>query len=90
MPSAPLFVRLPFVLWAVTGLVWAQSRPMTQEQERALAGVKAYAEQYVHSLPDYMCIQTTRREIQPSALYPHPAGDEVRELVGCFTDIVTI
>jgi len=57
---------------------------MTTPQERALAGLKEYAQNYIRDLPDYMCIQTTHREVQPAARNVFPYADEVRELVTYF------
>jgi len=94
MRSAPLLFRLPFVLLSAVaaGPAWGQqariapskSRPMTQGQEAALAAVREYARNYIRDLPDYMCIQTTRREIEPDALHPFTSADEIRELVTFF------
>src|SRR5580700_147679 len=94
MRAAPLLFRLPFVLLSAVaaGLIWGQqamiappkSRPMTQGQEAALAAVREYARNYIRDLPDYMCIQTTRREIEPDALHPFTSADEVRESVTFF------
>lgn len=54
---------------------------MTEEQARALSSVKAYAQNYIQHLPDYICVQTTRRDFQPAAMNSWPAGDEIRELL---------
>jgi hypothetical protein len=85
MPSTPRLFGLPvIVIWAAAGPVWAQPRPMTPHQEWALAGVKEYARNYIRDLPDYMCIQTTHRDVQPASGGGFPYGDQVRELVTFF------
>jgi hypothetical protein len=85
MPSAPrLFGLSAVVILVAAGPVWAQPRPMTPQQEQALAAVKDYAQNYIRDLPDYMCIQTTHRDVQPVSGSGFPYGDEVRELVTFF------
>jgi hypothetical protein len=85
MPSAPRLFALPaVVILAAAGSVWAQSGPFTPQQERALAGVMEYAHNYVRELPDYMCLQTTHRDVQPASGGGFPYGDEIRELVTFF------
>src|SRR5580700_7329081 len=59
----------------------AQLRPLTPEQERILAKIRAYSEDYVRTLPDYICIQTTKRSAQPAAFNAWPVSDQVREQV---------
>ena len=43
----------------------SQNAPLTKDQEVALARVRAWSEGYSASLPDYICIQTTKRNAQP-------------------------
>ena len=57
----------------------AKLRPLTSEQQEVLAGVRAYTETYLSSLPDYICIQTTKRRAQSARLDSWPVSDEVRE-----------
>lgn len=59
----------------------AKLRPLTPDQETALAAVRAYSEAYIESLPDYMCIQTTKRTAQSARLDAFPIMDTVREQV---------
>jgi hypothetical protein len=66
---------------AVTVPRTARPNPLTDEERRALSAVKMYAQDYIQRLPDYMCVQTTRRDFQPAALNSWPTGDEIRELV---------
>jgi len=56
-------------------------RPLTPEQTRWLEGVRAWSEAYTRGLPDYICIQTTKRSAQPARLDARPVRDEVRELL---------
>jgi hypothetical protein len=56
-------------------------RPLTEEQERLLKAVRNYSKAYMESLPDYVCMQTTKRSAQPAGMNAWPSRDEVRELV---------
>ena len=40
--------------------------PSAEEQAAILAAVKEYALNYTKNLPNYVCIQTTRRRIEPT------------------------
>lgn len=54
------------------------SRPAAIEQTRILAAIKEYALNYVKSLPNYVCVQTTKRTIT----MPHAvAQDNIREML---------
>jgi hypothetical protein len=47
----------------------------------ALARIRAWSESYMQSLPDYMCIQTTKRHAQSARLDAWPLSDEIRQSV---------
>ena len=55
--------------------------PSAEEQAAILAAVKEYALNYTRNLPNYMCIQTTRRRIEPTQRGYLPQGDEVQEML---------
>ncbi len=59
----------------------AKLRPLTEDQKRILATVEAWSRQYMQSQPDYMCIQTTKRNAQAASLDSWPTTDTVREAV---------
>jgi hypothetical protein len=81
------------IQWMTAGLNFAQVqrvtitpqitqlRALTAEQELILAKVRAWSEGYMRSLPDYFCIQTTRRNAQPAGFNSWPISDELRESV---------
>src|SRR5580658_9691973 len=58
--------------------------PDSIEQAEALAGMKEYALNYTSSLPNYLCIQTTRRHIEPTVSGYRPYGDVVQEQLTFF------
>ncbi|MEO7653787.1 MAG: hypothetical protein ABIZ80_25295 [Bryobacteraceae bacterium] len=58
--------------------------PNSIEQAEILDAMKAYALNYTKNLPNYMCVQTTRRRIEPTVSGYRPYGDEVRELLTFF------
>jgi hypothetical protein len=55
--------------------------PSAEEQAAILAAIKDYALSYTKNLPNYVCIQTTRRRIEPTERGYAPQGDEVQELL---------
>jgi hypothetical protein len=55
--------------------------PSAQEQKAILAALKEYALSYTKNLPNYVCVQTTRRRIEPTQRGYVPQGDEVQELL---------
>ena len=55
--------------------------PSEQELTAILAAMKEYALNYTKNLPNYVCVQTTRRRIEPTQRGYLPAGDEVQELL---------
>jgi hypothetical protein len=59
----------------------AKLRPPTSDQMRALANIRAYSVAYIRNLPNFTCVQTTKRSAQAAALDAWPIRDEVRELV---------
>ena len=59
----------------------AELRPLTEDQARLLAAIRAYSAAYMKNLPDYTCVQTTKRSAQSAKLDSWPVGDEIRELV---------
>lgn len=59
--------------------------PSAAEQTAVLAAMREYALNYTKNLPNYMCVQTTRRRIDPTGRGYLPQGDTVQELL-TFTD----
>jgi hypothetical protein len=59
----------------------ANLRPLTGDQKLLLDGIKTWSENYIRSLPDYICIQTTKRIAQPAGLNSWPSSDLVRQSV---------
>ena len=55
--------------------------PSAEEQAAILAAVKEYARNYTKNLPNYVCIQITRRRIEPTQRGYLPQGDEVQEML---------
>ena len=55
--------------------------PPPNELAAILAAVKEYALNYTKNLPNYVCVQTTRRRIEPTKSGYLPQGDEVQELL---------
>jgi hypothetical protein len=53
--------------------------PDSMEQAEALAGMKEYALNYTAKLPNYLCVQTTRRHYDPKDPHYRPAGDVIQE-----------
>jgi hypothetical protein len=55
--------------------------PPPGELAAILAAVKEYALNYTKNLPNYVCVQITRRRIEPTQSGYLPQGDEVQELL---------
>ena len=55
--------------------------PSAAEQTAILAAMREYALNYTKNLPNYMCVQTTRRRIEPTERGYAPQGDTVQELL---------
>jgi hypothetical protein len=55
--------------------------PSAEEQKAILAALREYALSYTKNLPNYVCVQTTRRRIEPTQRGYVPQGDEVQELL---------
>lgn len=55
--------------------------PSAQDQAAILAAMKEYALNYTKNLPNYVCVQITRRRIEPTERGYLPQGDEVQELL---------
>jgi len=53
--------------------------PGAAELAEILAAIKDYALNYTNNLPNYMCMQTTRRKIHPTVSGYIPYGDVIRE-----------
>jgi hypothetical protein len=53
--------------------------PDAAELAEILAAIKDYALNYTNNLPNYMCMQTTRRKIHPTVSGYIPYGDVIRE-----------
>jgi hypothetical protein len=78
MTAGPVFPQIQRV--TITPQI-AKLRPLTKDQELVLGNVRAWSESYMRSLPDYMCIQTTKRNAQPAGLNAWPVSDIVRQSV---------
>jgi hypothetical protein len=55
--------------------------PSPEELKAILAAMKEYALNYTKNLPNYVCVQITRRRIEPTQSGYLPEGDEVQELL---------
>jgi hypothetical protein len=53
--------------------------PDSIEQAEAMAGMRDYALSYSAKLPNYLCVQTTRRHYDPKSAKYRPAGDVIQE-----------
>jgi hypothetical protein len=53
--------------------------PDSIEQAEALHAIKEYALNYTRNLPNYVCVQTTRRHIEPTVRGYLPYGDVIQE-----------
>jgi hypothetical protein len=58
--------------------------PDSVEQAEAMAAMKDYALNYTKNLPNYVCVQTTRRHIQPTVRGYAPYGDVIQEQLTFF------
>jgi hypothetical protein len=58
--------------------------PDSIEQAEAMSGMREYALHYTKSLPNYVCVQTTRRHIEPTVRGYAPYGDVVQEQLTFF------
>jgi hypothetical protein len=56
-------VNAAFLLFAAVTL-FAESSKLTADQTSVLEDARAYALRYVHQLPDFICTQTTRRDVE--------------------------
>jgi hypothetical protein len=55
--------------------------PSPSELTAILAAMKDYALNYTKNLPNYVCVQTTRRRIEPTVRGYVPQGDQVQEML---------
>jgi len=55
--------------------------PSPSELTAILAAMKEYALNYTKNLPNYVCVQTTRRRIEPTVRGYLPQGDQVQEML---------
>jgi len=55
--------------------------PSPEELRAILAAMKEYALNYTKNLPNYVCVQTTRRRIEPTVPGYLPQGDTVQEML---------
>jgi len=55
--------------------------PSAEEQATILAAIKEYALNYTKNLPNYVCVQMTRRRIEPTQRGYLPQGDEIQEML---------
>ncbi len=55
--------------------------PEPGELKAILAAMREYALNYTKSLPNYVCVQTTRRRIEPTERGYVPQGDQIQELL---------
>jgi hypothetical protein len=51
------------VVLATRAFAAAESKPLTDEQSRVLESVRGAALKYAHQLPDFICTQTTSRQV---------------------------
>ena len=58
--------------------------PDAAEQASALAAIREYALNYTQNLPNYVCVQTTRRKISPTVPGYIGYGDIIREELSFF------
>lgn len=58
--------------------------PDSIEQANVLAEMRDYALNYTKNLPNYMCVQTTRRRISPTVRGYLPYGDTIQEQISFF------
>jgi hypothetical protein len=58
--------------------------PDSMEQAEALHAIKDYALNYTSNLPNYVCVQTTRRHIEPTVKGYLPYGDVIPEQLSFF------
>lgn len=58
--------------------------PDSIEQAEALHAIKEYALNYTNNLPNYVCVQTTRRHIEPTVRGYLPYGDVIQEQLSFF------
>ena len=54
---------LSCVVLAARALAAAESKPLTDDQRRVLESVRTAALKYAHQLPDFICTQTTNRQV---------------------------
>ncbi|HEX6897018.1 MAG TPA: hypothetical protein VF146_17190 [Bryobacteraceae bacterium] len=57
----------------------AQPPPSTVEQEKIIADLRVYAQDYIRKLPDFICLQITKREIRVA---PNEGFSGIRETGG--------
>jgi len=55
--------------------------PSASEQAAILAAMREYALNYTKNLPNYVCVQITRRRIEPTVRGYLPQGDTVQEML---------
>ena len=55
--------------------------PSPSELTAILSAMKEYALNYTKNLPNYVCVQTTRRRIEPTVRGYLPQGDQVQEML---------
>lgn len=60
----------------------AESAPLTSEQNSVLEDARAYALQYAHQLPDFICTQITHREVSKIQVGILGAGASSRTPIG--------
>jgi hypothetical protein len=69
-PPAPKYVQPP--------------PPDSMEQAEVMAAMRAYALSYTDKLPNYLCVQTTRRHYDPKDPRYRAAGDVIQEQVSFY------
>lgn len=53
--------RLFLCTLGLSAALWAQTSPNEVDQDRIIASMHQYAEDYVRNLPNFLCLQTTRQ-----------------------------
>ena len=81
LPSGPApVVKAP----AAAAVAPSLASPSEEEQKRALAAVTDYALNYSTSLPDFVCLQVTKRYVDPSATDSFRLTDTIAERLSYF------
>lgn len=64
-------MRLVFLLFAIAAALRAQPDPDAAEQKKIIADITANALEFIKHLPNFVCTQSTRRNIDPTGTSQH-------------------